>query len=224
MTSGGGRRVAWAGTRRKPVHGGSKCAIHGALRSQPRLPGTLQPRVRSGRLEELASAGCGGWCPSRHVPDPDPEVKARHAWMLLLSVLLQLRMARLCPVLMRRRRRRRRRRRGRAGQVRLGRGGSGQAKLSQAKPRQFKAIQGNSRQFKAGQGKASQRRHALALRLHTSHVSTGWRGWGGGTVMRHGWRISSPHGWVHGGSRDPTHAVPPRTNLKCRFCLGSSSS
>ena len=31
----------------------------------------------------------------------------------------------------------------------------------------------------------------------------------------------SPHGRVHGGSRDPTHAVPPRTNLKCRFCSGS---
>ena len=108
---------------------------------------------------------------------------------------------------------------GRSGQV-----GSGRVGPSEVKPSQAKAIQGNSRQFKAGQGKASQRRHALALRLHTSHVSTGWRGWGGGTVMRHGWRISSPHGWVHGGSRDPTHAVPPRTNLKCRFCLGSSSS
>ncbi|ROP80642.1 hypothetical protein EDF74_1724 [Stenotrophomonas rhizophila] len=72
MASAGGRRVAWAGTRRKPVLGGSKCAIHGALRSRPRLPGTLQPNVRSGRLEELASAGCGGRYPGRHAPGPGP--------------------------------------------------------------------------------------------------------------------------------------------------------
>ncbi len=34
-----------------------------------------------------------------------------------------------------------------------------------------------------------------------------------------GW--AGPRSGVHGGSRDPTHAVPPRTNLKCRFCSGS---
>ena len=36
-----------------------------------------------------------------------------------------------------------------------------------------------------------------------------------------GW--AGPRSGVHGGSRDPTHAVPPRTNLKCRFCSGSGS-
>jgi len=35
-----------------------------------------------------------------------------------------------------------------------------------------------------------------------------------------GW--AGPRSGVHGGSRDPTHAVPPRTNLKCRFCSGSA--
>jgi hypothetical protein len=92
MTSGGGRRVAWAGTRRKPIHGGSKCAIHGALRSQPRLPGTLQPSIPSGRWEELASGGCGGRCPSRHAPGPGPGRST-----LLLSVPPQPRMAWLYP-------------------------------------------------------------------------------------------------------------------------------
>jgi hypothetical protein len=70
----------------------------------------------------------------------------------------------------------------------------------------------------------------LGCCTHTSPLSTGWRGWGGGTVRRHGWRITSPHGRVHGGSRDPTHAVPPRVTRKCgfgfgfRFDFGSSSS
>ena len=63
-------------------------------------------------------------------------------------------------------------------------------------------------------------RSALAVRPHTSPLSTGWRGWGGGTVRRHGWRITSPHGRVHGGSRDPTHAVPPRVTRKCGFGFG----
>jgi len=61
--------------------------------------------------------------------------------------------------------------------------------------------------------------HPLALGLHTSHVSTGWRGWGGGTIRRHGWRLMSPHGGVHGGSRHPTHGVPPRIELECSLCL-----
>jgi|GEM_PF-4781218 len=115
------------------------------------------------------------------------QVDPRHAWMLLLFVPPQRRMAWLYPVSTRRR-------------WRTGRVMSDRAKASQVK--------------------ASHGRHASALIPHTSHVSTGWRGWGGGTVMRHGWRISSPHGRVHGGSRDPAHAFPPRTNSKCRFCIG----
>jgi len=231
MTSVGGRRVAWAGTRRKPVHGGSKCAIHGALRSRPRLPDTLQPRVRSGRWEELASAGCDGWCPSRHAPGPDPQVKARHAWMLLLSVLLQLRMARLCPVLMRRR--------GRAGQV-----GSGRVGPSEVKPSQAKAIQGRPRQ-----GKSTPPRLGSSPAHQPRVYGMAWVGWRDRNapwmahfeppwvrahclrgIASHAFERTAASGWagprsgVHGGSRGPTHAVPPRTNLKCRFCLGSSSS
>ena len=94
------------------------------------------------------------------------QVDPRHAWMLLLSVLLQLRMARLCPVLMRRRRR------GRAGQVRLGRGGSGQAKLSQAKPRQFKAIQGRPRQ-----GKSTPPRLGSSAAHQPCVYGMAWVGW-----------------------------------------------
>ncbi|GEM_PF-6417312 len=61
--------------------------------------------------------------------------------------------------------------------------------------------------------------HASALSPHTSPLSTGWRGWGGGTIRRHGWRLMSPHGRVHGGSRHPTHGVPPRIKLECSLCL-----
>ncbi len=61
--------------------------------------------------------------------------------------------------------------------------------------------------------------HALALSPHTSPLSTGWRGWGGGPIRRHGWRLMSPHGRVHGGSRHPTHGVPPRIKLECSLCL-----
>jgi len=86
-------------------------------------------------------------------------------------------------------------------------GGSARFELlrsGQANPIQSNPIQGS---------------HASALSPHTSPLSTGWRGWGGGTIRRHGWRLMSPHGRVHGGSRHPTHGVPPRIELECSLCL-----
>ena len=49
---------------------------------------------------------------------------------------------------------------------------------------------------------------AFALALATSPLSEAGCGWVCGTICRHGWRHMSPHGWVHGGSRAPTHTPP----------------
>ncbi|RLK47217.1 hypothetical protein BCL79_3836 [Stenotrophomonas rhizophila] len=48
----------------------------------------------------------------------------------------------------------------------------------------------------------------VALTLATSPLSEAGCGWVCGTICRHGWRHMSPHGWVHGGSRAPTHTPP----------------
>lgn len=44
----------------------------------------------------------------------------------------------------------------------------------------------------------------------TGHLAGGCRVARAGTVRRHGWRLTSPHGWVHGGSRAGLPgALPP---------------
>ena len=68
----------------------------------------------------------------------------------------------------------------------------------------------------AGLGTARPSRRTPALpTARTGHLAGGCRVAWAGTVMRHGWRISSPHGRVYGGSRPRLPgALPPMSSRR----------
>jgi len=62
--------------------------------------------------------------------------------------------------------------------------------------------------------------HASALSPHTSPLSTGWRGWGGGTIRRHGWRLMVPMDGFTAGPAPPPTASRLASSWNAAFAFG----